>query len=267
MSAGLPAQDLPSDVLDQIAASPGWRECRVQALDTPAGRVVVKGQRPARGPWRYRALNALAGVLRMPLLKAAPAYGGPRAQAIEVNRLRSLAAAGLPVPPLLHVADDHIVLRHVGRQSLVDLLQDPDQDALALWLAGLRALAQVHRRGQYLSQAFARNFLLHQGQVVFIDFEDDPLEVMLLEQAQLRDWLAYLHSTLWLLHVPQAQLLAAWHEQLATLPPELAAQLTGAARRLGWLRRLPASRRRWGRDVVSLRALGVFLHAWAGTGR
>ena len=28
-----------------------------------------------------------------------------------------------------------------------------------------------------------------------IDFEDDPLEVMSLEQAQARDWLAYLHSS------------------------------------------------------------------------
>ena len=58
------------------------------------------------------------------------------------------------------------------------------------------AIAAVHARGAYLSQAFARN-LMHcpDGVIGFIDFEDDPGETLSIAECQARDWLSYLHST------------------------------------------------------------------------
>ncbi len=99
----------PED-LQRIRSSPGWRRSRVELFhDTSQGSVIVKGQRAARPAWRCRLLNGIARLIGLQELKAAPAHGGARAQAIEVERLRRLAAAGVAVPRLLHVEDDFFV--------------------------------------------------------------------------------------------------------------------------------------------------------------
>ncbi len=179
----------PAD-LQRIRSSPGWRRSRVELFhDTSVGSVIVKGQRAQRPAWRYRLLNGLARLIRLPLLKAAPAHGGARAQRIEVDRLRRLAAAGVPVPQVLHAEDEFFVQSWLGETRLDQLLRRGD--ALVWWQRGLRALVDLHARDQYLSQAFARNFIARGDALAMIDFEDDPLEVMTLEQAQARDWLAF----------------------------------------------------------------------------
>ena len=96
---------LPAD-LARIAQSPGWRAHRVEVMDTAAGKVLVKGQRPARASTLYRALNAAARLIGAPLLQAVPMHGGAKAQQTEVARLQALHGAGAPVPRVLHVAPD-----------------------------------------------------------------------------------------------------------------------------------------------------------------
>ena len=84
--------------------SPGWRARRVEVFDTDAGKVLAKGQRPARHPARYQLLNALARLVGVPFLKAVPMHGGAEAQRIELARLQALHEAGAGVPRVLHVA-------------------------------------------------------------------------------------------------------------------------------------------------------------------
>jgi len=95
-----------------------------------------------------------------------------------------------------------------------------------------------------------------------IDFEDDPLEVMPLAQAQARDWLAYLFSAVSAIDAPRAALMAHWQQAQQATGPEVRQLVRTAAQRAGWLRRLPARRKPWGRDVVRLQAVGAFLHEW-----
>jgi hypothetical protein len=61
----------------------------------------------------------------------------------------------------------------------------------------LSGIKQLHIKGQYLSQGFVRNILKikDSDEVGFIDFEDDPLDVLSLEQAQARDLLIFVNST------------------------------------------------------------------------
>jgi hypothetical protein len=80
---------------------------------------------------------------------------------------------------------------------------------------------------------------------------------MSLEQAQTRDWLAYLHSTVWILGAGAC--LAPLHEQLSRLSPSARKNFDQAAKRLAWLRHLPTRRKPWGRDVISAQALGDLL--------
>jgi tRNA A-37 threonylcarbamoyl transferase component Bud32 len=247
----------PQD-LQRIRSSSGWRTHRSEIFrDCSVGSVLVKGQRAPRPAWRHQLLNGFARLAGLPMLRAAPAHGGARAQEVEVQRLRQLAAAGVPVPQVLHVEADFFVQSYVGEQRLDALLQLPD--AALWWQRGLRALVELHANGQYLSQAFARNFIASGDRLVMIDFEDDPLEVLPLYQAQARDWLAYLHSSARVLRAHSAAQQAA---AIDTLRAELACEaapvralVAATARRLRWVQRLQAGDGRgWRRHVAILQS-------------
>ena len=234
---------------------------RVAIVDTAsAGKVVAKRQRPGRGPWRAHAVNALARLVVPKLLRAVPAPGGARAQAIEVSRLTALAAAGVRVPEVLHVDPGFIVIRHFDGPSLVQAIEAGGSAGLRAWQGGLEALVETHARGGYLSQAFARNFIVTRGGLAMIDFEDDPLEAMTLDEAQARDWLAYLHSTVWLLDRDSAAVRAGFAARLAQERAPVRDLVTAAGRRLAFLRHLPRSRQTWGREVAGLQALARLFH-------
>lgn len=251
------------DDLQLIRKSRGWREHRIEVFHaTSVGSVLVKGQRPQRSGWRYRLLNGLARVAGLPLLRAAPAHGGAQAQQIEVRRLRELAAAGVPVPQVLHVEADFFVQRYVGDHALDTLLRQPQ--AALWWPRGLQALVALHARDQYLSQAFARNFIACGENLAMIDFEDDPLEVMSLQQAQARDWLAYLHSAARVLR-GQASAIDQLRAELAHESTPVRSLVADTARRLRWVQRLPAGDGRgWRRHVAILQsAVALMLAAEA----
>ena len=123
------------------------------------------------------------------------------------------------------------------------------------WQRGMAALVDLHARGACLSHAFARNFLATDAGLAMIDFEDDPLEVLTLDEAQARDWLAYLHSTVWLLRGEGAEIGRHVAAELAREKPAVRDLLAAAGERLAVLRHLPRSRRPWGREVVGVQAL------------
>jgi hypothetical protein len=131
---------------------------------------------------------------------------------------------------------------------------------LAVWREGLAAIAAVHVRGQHLSQAFDRNLVqCPDGVIGYIDFEDDPAEVMTLAECQARDWLSYLHSTAMMLEAAAPQAAGQhWHAALAGVSDEVRERIANAARRMKWAQKLPASRR-WGRDTQRVRAVARLL--------
>jgi tRNA A-37 threonylcarbamoyl transferase component Bud32 len=223
---------------------------------------VVKGQRPPRSRFRFGLMSALARWTRQPLLRPVPAPGGAMAQATEVRRLGALIDSGVRVPRVLHQAPDFLVLSHEDGVALSSLLTDTPPVAMSAFRQGLDALAEVHARGQYLSQAFARNMLLSPEGVVFLDFEDDPLEVMSLTDAQARDWLAYLLSTLWCVNASRGDLIQLWNDCQALIKVEVRQRIIDVSQRLAWMRHLPKKRDPWGRDLVSLQAMAVFLTEW-----
>ncbi len=232
----------------------GWRH-RVGVVETSDGKAVVKGQRPARSAWRARAVNLVARAFGLQLLQAVPARGGAEGQATEVRRLRALAAAGVRVPAVLEVEPAFIVIGHFEGRSLVELIEQGGVAGREAWQRGMAALVDLHARGACLSHAFARNFLATDAGLAMIDFEDDPLEVLTLDEAQARDWLAYLHSTVWLLRGEGAEIGRRVAAELAREKPAVRDLLAAAGERLAVLRHLPRSRRPWGREVVGVQAL------------
>jgi len=136
---------------------------------------------------------------------------------------------------------------------------------LATWREGLAAIALVHARDAYLSQAFDRNLVrCPDGTIGYIDFEDDPGETLPVAECQARDWLSYLHSTAMLVDAASPHAAAThWHATLADASDEVRQRLAVAARRMRWLRNLPSGRR-WGRDTQRVRAVASLLARWYG---
>lgn len=219
------------------------------------------------GAWRYRLLGAVARGARLPALSPVPNPGGTAAIATEIARLAAFAAHGLRVPEVLAAQTDGFLMRDLGggaqaARSLGDEIEAQiphGADAvLAPWREGLALLDAVHARGLCLSQAFARNMVrCADGQIACIDFEDDPAAHLPLPLCQVRDALAWLHSTAGFLHAAGAResARAIWSAWLAEPVRDDAfrAAFAQTVARLTWLRYLPPDRR-WGRDAYRLRA-------------
>lgn len=252
----LAQQALSESQLMSIAQARALRRERTMVLTLDREhRVVLKAQRPTRQALGYQLLNLFAWMTGQACLRAAPVRGGAQAQSLELARLRALAAAGVPVPRLLYEGADYFVMSHAEGPDLASHLpRDPSQ-LRERWNLGLNFLRKVHACGQYLSQAFARNMIVTSAGIVAIDFEDDPLQVMPLQAAQARDWLAYLHSTLWMLPRCEPWVLADLHEALRHEAQGVREILRELAQGWSWLRHLPSARRPWGRDLISLQAL------------
>lgn len=256
--------ELSAASVAKIEASDVWRAKRVEVFDLPEGKVIVKGHRPLRGPWRHRILNALATLFRAPMMKAVPVHGGARSQEVELARLAQLQAAGQPVPRVMHVAPDYFVMNYLGSSHLAGVLSGQGFAAYALWRTVAEQIVQVHAAGQYLSQCFGRNMIVDRTQGIrfagMIDFEDDPLEVLSLQQAQVRDWLVFLQSTVWALNAPPTVLRTALQELLGKESPALREAVLQSAHQLRWLRHFPRSRKPWGKDTVMIQAAAQAMH-------
>jgi len=229
--------------------------------------VWLKRARRGNSAWRYRLMRLLATLLRLPVLEAVPNPGGQAAIALEVQRLRTLAAHDVRVPEVLAVQEDGFLMGHLGQPgqeapSLANALRahidGGSRTLLLLWQQGLELLAQVHGKGLCLSQAFARNMVIcTDGELACVDFEDDPAVTLPLHLCQVRDVLCYLHSSV--IYLAHARMLAEaqtiLRDWLARPPYGTAfhSALRYTLTRLHWLHHLPQDRS-WGRDAQRLRA-------------
>ena len=183
--------------------------------------------------------------------------GGSEAIATEAARLRALAAHDIRAPRLLAESAGGLMFTHIGEHTLLHHIENSPK-RLDYWQQGLAAIERVHRNGQYLSQALARNIIVcNDGQIGFIDFEDDPGRYMPLERCQSRDYLCYLQSTaVWLQkHGLLGQAAAIWRQHSSSLPAALRTPIESAIRPIGWMRHLQAGF--WGNDTLRLAALAA----------
>ncbi|MCR6478620.1 hypothetical protein NU688_20860 [Variovorax sp. ZS18.2.2] len=272
----LPEPPSPGDYAEFLRITLPKQEKNVASHRLGSERVWLKKAGPRHGKWGYRVMAAVARMARLDIIKPVPNPGGEAAIATEARRLKQLAAAGLRVPTVLAQQSDGLLISDLGEsgRATVVLQERLDQAAaagpaalLAVWREGLAAIAAVHVRGQHLSQAFDRNLVqCPDGVIGYIDFEDDPAEVMTLTECQARDWLSYLHSTAMMLEAAAPQAAGQhWHAALATVNEEVRERIANAARRMRWARKLPASRR-WGRDTQRVRAVARLLGRWHDAG-
>ena len=187
--------------------------------------------------WRLALLNGVVRLLRVPALQASPPRPGDDLRQLEQRRLEALAAKGVHVPTILRSGPGELLLSDLGPTLAARLLAGDTAERLRLLGETALAIAAVHRRQVCLGQPLGRNITVDDaGRIGFLDFEDDPLEVMTLAQAQCRDWLFLAAGSLrHARSVPTAELSRALSLGLIQAQPAVRAELAQSLRRLGWL--------------------------------
>jgi tRNA A-37 threonylcarbamoyl transferase component Bud32 len=209
-----------------------------------------------RSPRARRLITALWNRLTLGLgvrpLCSPPRLAGDKARQLEERRIGELRRRGVHVPDILGRGDRWLVLSDIG-PSLSSCLKRADDPAAVDRLVhrSAAALVAVHRSGGYLGQAVARNIVVSERDIGFIDFEEDPLAVMSLDQAQARDWLLFSSSVARYYEDRVETLAGLFGGALAEVGTDVAARVDETAGRLGFLVKLT---RTMGRRA---RALGV----------
>ncbi len=176
-----------SDVAVRDTASPPRLE-RV-------GRAWVKRAEP-EGKNRWLAFFRRATVLvPWPLLRATATTGDCDSLRAEAERLQRWRRAGLPAPEVLEVGEAHFVTADAGQPLRAWLREEPNavRRLEAVTLAA-RALGQLHRLGHCHGRPFLKDIVYDGRRVTFIDLEEEPVDVMPLVTAQVRDLMLFVMS-------------------------------------------------------------------------
>lgn len=254
---------LSDDTIQRIEQSLANTKARILIISNQDGDFIVKRQRPKRKDHILIALRKLvASVLRIPAFVPAKDLGGRAAQENELAKLRELRTLGIDVPKVELIRSDYFVMRKVGSQNLAETIEKSSkEDAVRLWKAGLETLLKISQQNTNLSQAHARNFVIGEDEKLYaIDFEDNPKACLGPLQAQTRDWLFYLSSTLWMLPMQNTEKAAVVRGFFAKLPKELAQAIEQASRLGTVLRFLPSNRKWVGRDIMTIQTTAQVLH-------
>lgn len=190
-------------------------------------------------PSLVRVWNALASRLDLMALRSPPRYSGEQAKNIELRRLEALRACGAPVPRILGEGPRSLILSDMGptlAHRLKRLKSANDADILVRQTA--QAIGKLHRHGGYLGQAFARNITVGDTGVGFIDFEEDPSEIMSLAQAQARDWVIFTTGVGPYFTDRMDVLSDLIRDQASQAEPQVAREVHRIASRLGFLERV-----------------------------
>lgn len=210
--------------------------------------------------------KVIALIFGLPMLQPARNRGGARGLADEAEALRSLAAAGLPVPPVVACTSDWLVLGDAGEalESRLNSLRDraPDECWRLIAAAG-SLLSRLHRAGLWHGGAQIRNFSWRDNAPGLLDFEDHDLPGMTLAEKQARDLLLFVYSlTRYDRDAAHPRLPGLVADLLHGATPEVLACIRKLRHRMAWLLALA----RWlaphaGRDVRQAAAADAALAA------
>jgi tRNA A-37 threonylcarbamoyl transferase component Bud32 len=225
-------------------------------------KVWVRQAGARNSAWRYHLLKIAQQISGIHMLQPVPNLGGIPSLQTEAARLHALSTAGVQVPVILAQQPNALMISHIGEHNLEnEWKQHKHQPEILLqrWQLGLNAIADVHKRKQYLSETFARNMIyVNQHSIGFIDFEDDPLSVMPLPHCHARDWLCYLHSGARLMQEYSVanQAKALWESMLHHQPHEVHTIVINSLRKIRWMRYFTA--RIYGKDTLKLAAMASY---------
>jgi tRNA A-37 threonylcarbamoyl transferase component Bud32 len=172
---------------------------RVFALNWQGRRIWVKQAVPAKQKVWHRLQRFLANVTGIPLLRPTVSPGGKQGLETEAEILRKLAARGILVPDLVGQDESWIAIGDNGgilKTRIEDEVRAGNEDKVKSYvIAAATALAGLHHAGVSHGAPLLRNITIRDdGQIGFIDFEEDPNARMPVADAQARDILLLVFS-------------------------------------------------------------------------
>ncbi|KQZ82772.1 serine/threonine protein phosphatase [Mesorhizobium sp. Root157] len=163
---------------------------------TVDGRIVWIKRYDAQRKSLAKLLHALVSPVLPVFLRSSAQVNAVEAIEREVRKMAQFRAGGFAVADVVFSNQSVLVLSDVGevaqRTLTGALAADPARhDEFLVDLA--RALGEVHRAGLCHGRPHPRDMFLRDGEVGFLDFEEEPEAVMPLVMAQARDaWLLFL---------------------------------------------------------------------------
>ncbi|KFN50426.1 hypothetical protein P873_07120 [Arenimonas composti TR7-09 = DSM 18010] len=204
-----------------------------------------KAYRDGGRRFRLAALRLFARALGLAPLIPPPPASPEAACRNEQRMIRRLATRGVTVPEVLDAGPRHLVLSDLGETLAAACRREPcPLRRRELIARGLAAIAELHARGVWVSQAFARNMVVAGDRIGFIDFEEDPATVMPRRAAKARDILFFVQSTARFLEDQPQALAALLHDELVRESPAVREEVRRVVRRLWWV---PPIARHFGR--------------------
>jgi tRNA A-37 threonylcarbamoyl transferase component Bud32 len=166
---------------------------RVQSFAAGDGKIWVKQAVAQKATWWHGLQNAMAKIIPLRILRRTAGQGGAQNLAAEAERLQKISKAGFHVPVVHAVTPDYIVLSDAGTElkATLDRMSGLDERWPLLVLAA-RTLGDLHMAGYVHGRPHLKDFVydVHGPRIGFLDFEEDPLDVMPSAQARARDiWL------------------------------------------------------------------------------
>lgn len=152
--------------------------------------------------------------------------------AYEAGRLRQLREGGIRVPAIVLQTPNYLVLEDAGTPLSVLLgssaMKPEEKKLLVSQLSN--ALAQLHNRGFFHSRPALRDIAYKEGEIYFMDFEENLEKALSTEEAIVRDGFLYAHTLYRKLRSPELAEtgLDAYHRALRA---DLWDNLTEEARR------------------------------------
>ena len=213
----------------------------------------IKRPEPARGSM-YVPLHQLLRVVLPTALHPTNSTGGMAGLRREAERLQEFFAAGLPVPEVLCVGEDQIILSDCGKSLRVHMENLTDQSALPdLITRALDLLTDIHVAGLAHGRPHLKDYLIEPetGALSILDFEEDPTATMSLADAQARDFWLFLGAVCEFHEAPEAVLRGLIEQYSQKAPDDTKQALKKLAKALRPFRRLIGFLRaeRLGRDV------------------
>lgn len=143
----------------------------------------------------HRFQNLFAGLLRCPMLRATVSDAMDDGLNAEARRLRKIATRGVRVPSVIAQRPGWILLDDIG-DSLFEQINGHN-DPQTLILKAADALSTLHHAGGWHGTGQLRDMILcPDGEIGFIDFEENVGEAMDASAAQARDILRFLISSI-----------------------------------------------------------------------
>lgn len=157
-------------------------------------KVWIKQQEAPAHKWLQLVTRCIACFSTNPLYFPSTEPGSQLER--EAVRLKLMRSKGFRVPEVLLATTDYLALSDVG-PSLKYWLTEADISATerrTILLMAAAALAHLHQNRYWHGRPALRDLCWDGEQIGFIDFEEDPHQLLSIDQCMTRDFLIFVHG-------------------------------------------------------------------------